>query len=766
MAKRNRRPSSDAASRSTRAKPGPSTRSLDLDAEVPALVYIHGIGRQEPHARCKREWDVALFGKDMQARTAMAYWADVNHPELAGAGPARTRSLGDDLEDDDGEIDIDEVLDESGAPEDARAWAEALARRIEGESGPIGTRGVHAKVLPLPRWMRRRLTAFLTKTLIRDTAAYFFDKRKREAMRARLRDRLVALAGREVVLVAHSQGSIIAHDVLTELGAGVNVVHWITLGSPLGLQEVQDHLKHPLRVPPGVQAWSNFADLLDPVALDKGLAGDFAPHGRVAVDDTTVVNRSTLKIRGFNPHSSTGYLGVKAVRRTILGAAGEADDRVARFVVARDVRDEMTDAVGRHPVLIEVRDPVAYSLDEDGNASANGPLSLDARRHTLIERLAALTGGAEDACIDPLKRFVAARLTAAEIVDLSEEHREYQVYAVWRNSRKRALLHRSADVIQAPPAQIAYRARGEGITWAVLDTGIQASHDHFAKRIESAWDCTGKGAPKLVKDMRDPDGHGTHVAGIIAGSGEHLVDGRTQRISGIAPEARVRVYKVLEDDGSGEDAWIIKALDHIAEANERAAAPIVHGVNLSLGGPFDPEVYGCGHSPICQELRRLWRQGVLVCVACGNEGLVTVQTTDGEVDLNSDLSIGDPANLEEAIAVGSVNADRPHLYGVSYFSSRGPTADGRSKPDVVAPGERILSCGTRKKAPYVEQSGTSMACPHVSGLLAAFLSVRREFIGRPDEVKRILLANTTDLGRDRYHQGAGLPNLVKMLANT
>jgi hypothetical protein len=59
-----------------------------------------------------------------------------------------------------------------------------------------------------------------------------------------------------------------------------------------------------------------------------------------------------------------------------------------------------------------------------------------------------------------------------------------------------------------------------------------------------------------------------------------------------------------------------------------------------------------------------------------------------------------------------------------------------------------------------------MACPHVSGILAAFLSVRREFIGRPDEVKEILLKNCNDLGRDRYHQGAGLPNLMKMLLNT
>jgi subtilisin family serine protease len=163
----------------------------------------------------------------------------------------------------------------------------------------------------------------------------------------------------------------------------------------------------------------------------------------------------------------------------------------------------------------------------------------------------------------------------------------------------------------------------------------------------------------------------------------------------------------------------------------------------------------------------------LVCVAAGNEGQINVSTSDGGFDMNTLLSIGDPANLEECIAVGSVNADRPHLHGISYFSSRGPTADGRMKPDVVAPGERIESCNSEFRGKegnftslYREDSGTSMACPHVSGLLAAFLSARTEFKGRPDDVKKILLENCNDLNRDRYHQGAGVPNLLKMLINT
>jgi subtilisin family serine protease len=163
----------------------------------------------------------------------------------------------------------------------------------------------------------------------------------------------------------------------------------------------------------------------------------------------------------------------------------------------------------------------------------------------------------------------------------------------------------------------------------------------------------------------------------------------------------------------------------------------------------------------------------VVVIAAGNEGFAVLESEEGPIDANMDISIGDPANLDEAIAVGSVHKERPHSYGVSYFSSRGPTADGRMKPDLVAPGERILSCRhklLKSKKPldnlYVAMSGTSMAAPHVSGVIAAFLSKRQEFIGYPDKVKAILLGACTDLKRDRAQQGSGLVNLLKMLVTT
>jgi hypothetical protein len=462
-------------------------------------------------------------------------------------------------------------------------------------------------------------------------------------------------------------------------------------------------------------------------------------------------------------------------------------DVVGRFVIARDVAERLAlDDTVRQPVLIEALEPGYPALGEDrarmrdventerqalsppGRAELPPPLRLEDRIAKLAKRLRKeIVSDAQAAEIDPLRRFVAARLTASELRQIGQAHHDLRVYAVWRSARKAKHTWRSMRPIKADAALTSFGADGRGVTWAVLDTGIQGDHPHFDGVIQSVWDCTRHGPPVAVppNQARDRDGHGTHVAGIVTGRRADGAGGQR----GVAPATKLVVYKVLKDNGEGEDAFIIKALDHIAEQNEQVTDGLaIHGLNLSLGGPFDNTVYGCGFSPLCAELRRLWSAGVLVVVSSGNEGTMQVSTPDGEADINSVMSIGDPANLEECIAVGSVHADRPHLYGISSFSSRGPTADGRTKPDVVAPGERISSCNAAFRARdadslYREESGTSMAAPHVSGLLAAFLSVRREFQGRPDQVKRILLDTCTDLGRDRYHQGHGMPNLMQML---
>jgi hypothetical protein len=758
------------------ATAGMRTSSSQTEKPSCPVIYIHGIGAQNPSQQLRLDWDTALFGQAM-SNTEMAYWADIRHPASQGMGAHALRAM-------------DTALRSS----DAQRFIDALQNTITPHIPKVVPRSaIQSKIFGSFSGIGDAFFEFYSKTFVHDTAAYFFDTAQRREMQRRLIDVLDRHPNEPIVLVAHSQGTIIAYDVLrklagkTSLGKTLQIALWVTLGSPLGIDEIQSRVAQPLVVPEGVQAWANFADLLDPVALDKGLKNEF--KGKFPISDTLVHNTV-----GLNPHAALGYLATGEVHSKIYPLVGrnqlDYGSRVRKDVLA-EMREVMAarEVAGervreeRHSVLIELRDVAGFgksALRGLANKNEAGELdNLETHRKNLVAFLERNVADIEEARIDELHRYVAARLTPREIQRIETECRT-SIYCVWKNSGKRTLISRSAAVVQVPAARKAYSANGEGITWAVLDTGIQSCHPHFRPRdnkkqgtIAKAWDCTKRGKPVSMLGSNhgstDAEGHGTHVCGIIAGAesdgeeaGKHI---------GLAPQADLHVYKVLGNDGSGDDGWIIKALDHIAEVNNASGCLVIHGVNLSLGGPFDPEVYGCGFSPICQELQRLWRMGVVVCVACGNEGVIDVSTPQGTQMINTFLSIGDPANLEDCIAVGSVNADRPHSYGISYFSSRGPTADGRCKPDLVAPGEHIASCNARftpddDASNYISLSGTSMATPHVSGLIAAFLSVRREFIGRPDEVKRILLANCIDLNRDKYLQGAGMPNLVKMLANT
>jgi len=753
------------------------------------IIYVHGIGNKpEPHV-LKCQWDKALFGFDLGERSRLAYWVNrayypepspgtcatgdlVTTEELSGPPSLGARALAADepLQDFVGEITKDR---------EARQTLMAIARRLDREPTAASEKSLHAhevdaKISPFPKPVRQWLTRRLTGALLRDVNDLFFVEERREIMRNSLKERILA-GGGPFVVIGHSQGSMIAYDVLCELSRkrpAPDVALFVTVGSPLGIREVQDQLEiltkqKRLAVPPCVRGWLNVADPLDPVAIDKRVKSDYAAHKGVVIDDNVEWNPDSPR----HPHSGTGYLETKPVQRAVKDVTDTAlFQPVAPFVIARDVvrNLESSSTEFRHKVLIELSEP-----------SESGAPSLEKARDNVVQQIVRLSGrkeNDEDLCIEPLQRYVAARLTRSETETLANTLAQpgmqgRVLWAIWRNARKRALLDSSIHTVQAHPAHVAYMAHGGNVSWAVLDSGIVDRHPHFRmhENVKSQHDCTKRGAP-TEGPADDEHGHGTHVAGIIAGAFERS-DGTL--ISGIAPKAGLHIYKVLNKDGEGDDAWIIKALDDIAARNENAGQILIHGVNLSLGGSFDQSSYACGHSPLCRELKRLWRQGVVVVIAAGNEGFVTLESTDGPIDANMDLSIGDPANLDESIAVGSVHKSNPHTYGISYFSSRGPTADGRQKPDCVAPGERISSCRhdipPNSKDPrklYVEMSGTSMAAPHVSGIVAAFLSIRREFIGQPDKVKEILLSNCTDLGRDRPMQGAGLPNLVRMLVGT
>lgn len=386
--------------------------------------------------------------------------------------------------------------------------------------------------------------------------------------------------------------------------------------------------------------------------------------------------------------------------------------------------------------------------------------------------------------VSQLRELMDRILAEAQAPQAKE--RQLPISRIWYDHPIYPLVDRSVSTIKADAARRVYTADGRDILWAVLDSGIDKSHQHFTQ------DTLKESVPALHKDfsgsgdpLLDGFGHGTHVAAIIAG--ELTVKGVARRsrldssqametyeeeitrIAGIAPSCKLLSLKVLDDQGKGRISNVIAALDYIQTVNNQGRNLRVHGANLSLGYEFDPEWFACGQSPVCQEVNRLVKSGVVVVVAAGNTGTGRLAAAQRTTNAGLLLTINDPGNAQLAITVGSTHRDSPHTYGVSYFSSKGPTGDGRLKPDLVAPGERILSAKSSSTVEgkaanvYFEDSGTSMAAPHVSGAIAAFLSIRREFLGMPEDIKKLFLESATDLGRERYFQGRGLVDLMRTI---
>ncbi len=434
------------------------------------------------------------------------------------------------------------------------------------------------------------------------------------------------------------------------------------------------------------------------------------------------------------------------------------------------------------------------------------------------------------------------------------------LWAVSWNRRARISMYRSNRTIKAEPSRRLFDIDGRGITWAVIDSGIDATHPGFRAfdpvkeqayqapfepndrqpnktRIVATYDFTKlrkiltnlEGAilaenvktknrfkkiiktsdltqtsdnqnnklsgneirtsindiEKSLKNGRDLDWsviapliriphrdinqyeppkhpHGTHVAGIL-GANMALTEGkRSGTIVGVCPAIEIYDLRVFEEDGTGDEFSILAALQFVRWLNRQKDQPIIHGVNMSMSLKHEVRNYACGRTPICEECNRLVGQGAIVVAAAGNAGRSLFTLESGFKDEGyRDVSITDPGNAEQVITVGSTHRNKPHSYGVSYFSSRGPTGDGRLKPDLVAPGEKIVSLYPDEMEERLD--GTSMAAPHVSGAAALLLAKNRELIGEPGKVKHILCSTATDLNREKYFQGAGLVDVLRAL---
>ncbi|PWW62254.1 S8 family peptidase [Actinokineospora spheciospongiae] len=297
---------------------------------------------------------------------------------------------------------------------------------------------------------------------------------------------------------------------------------------------------------------------------------------------------------------------------------------------------------------------------------------------------------------------------------------------VWLDGKVTATLDRSAAQIGAPQAWQA-GVTGEGVTVAVLDTGVDQTHPDLASRE------VGEHNFSDAADAVDRFGHGTHVASTVAGTGA--------KYRGIAHGAHLLDGKVLNDFGSGQESWIVAGM-------EWAVAQGADVVNLSLGGYDTPEV-----DPLEEAVNRLSASsGTLFVIAAGNSGAAK--------------TIGSPGSADAALTVGSVDRED----ALSEFSSRGPRVDGAVKPDITAPGEDIVAAkaaeaiiGDPAEDGYIALSGTSMATPHVAGSAALLAQRHPDWTGQ--QLKAALTGSAKPTpGLSSFAQGSGRVDVPAALA--
>jgi serine protease AprX len=309
--------------------------------------------------------------------------------------------------------------------------------------------------------------------------------------------------------------------------------------------------------------------------------------------------------------------------------------------------------------------------------------------------------------------------------------------------------------------------KGAGVTIAVVDSGV-AQHPDL-QTLTAVVDVVGQSNPQAAppEDSVDPNGHGTHVAGIMVGSGSHSGG----RMAGVAPEASLVSVRVLDDIGRGVTSDVLAGLQWILDNKDQHGIRVV---NISLGHPvYEP----AGVDPLVEAVEELWDAGVVVVCSAGNRG------RDGHVTITS------PCNSPKVITIGATNhSGTPDIEDdkIATYSSRGPTPfDLVAKPDLVAPGNRIVSArsaGSRldlqlpdrrvaadpehpEVVEYFEMSGTSMASPIVAATAA--LMIQQDPSLSPASVKaRLMMSARKARFGDPLLSGAGYLDILGALRAT
>ncbi|WP_327265810.1 S8 family serine peptidase [Streptomyces sp. NBC_01232] len=307
------------------------------------------------------------------------------------------------------------------------------------------------------------------------------------------------------------------------------------------------------------------------------------------------------------------------------------------------------------------------------------------------------------------------------------------VAKLWLDGRVKASLKESVPLIGAPEAWAA-GYDGKGVKVAVLDTGIDVNHRDFAGLIDG----TASFVPGEA--VTDVNGHGTHVAGTIVGSG--AASGGANK--GVAPGADLFVGKVLGGaEGSGQDSWVMAGMQWAAESGADV-------VNMSLGDSYPTD----GSDPMSQTVDALSAQyGTLFVIAAGNSG---------------PESISAPGAAASALTVAATDKqDR-----LASFSSTGPLAhSGGMKPDIAAPGVDITAARSQEmtgggEGPYRTLSGTSMATPHVVGAAAILAQQHPDWTGAQLKEHLMSTAKGLDGGYSPYEVGTGRLDVAAAVRTT
>lgn len=281
---------------------------------------------------------------------------------------------------------------------------------------------------------------------------------------------------------------------------------------------------------------------------------------------------------------------------------------------------------------------------------------------------------------------------------------------------------------------------GKGINIAVIDTGIFSNHRDLKNTIIGF-----KDTMFFKEKPYDDNGHGTHVSGIIAGSG--AVSGGVYK--GIAPDSGLVVIKALNNNGKGKSGSVLEAIEWILKNKSKYGINIV---NISVGtlSGENTKKEETENIKLLNGVEQLWSQGMVVVVAAGNNG-----PENGTVTI--------PGICKKVITVG-VSDDYKGIgtrsnEKIVNYSGRGP-ANCIMKPEIVAPGSGIISCSNRINS-YASKSGTSMATPVVTGSIALFMSKNPGITNK--EVKMALRDSAVDLHYSKHHQGWGMINPLGLL---